>query len=81
MADSKAQTVESFGPNNASFTMEGDDIVIRVNSKGMAVNTDGSPKLVGTPNKDKQPRKTNLVATSGGFKGVGMCNVSLNVTS
>lgn len=71
-----------YGPGNMSATLEGTDLVIRVdtthvvkprgetmpdNRKGAA---EGATKL----------RPTNLIASSGGFIGVGAVRVSLNVT-
>lgn len=74
-----------YGRNNISMTLEGTDIVVRIDSKALALNADGTEKAVGTPNPTKADpnkiRAVNLVGTSGGFSGVGECQVSVNVTS
>jgi len=70
-----------YGPQNYNVIMEGDDLVIRVDTKSMSHNPDGSECLRGTPNATGTARKMNLVGTSGGFKGIGSVQVSLNVTS
>lgn len=80
------QAVErKYGRNNISVTLDGADIVIRIDSKALALNADGSEKAAGTPNPTKsdpnKKRAVNLVGTSGGFTGCGECQVSVNVTS
>ena len=73
-----------YGRNNISMTLEGSDIVIRIDTRVMAQNVDGSDKAIGTPNPTKadpsNKRMVNLIGTSGGFSGVGPCQVSVNVT-
>ena len=73
-----------YGPKNFSLSMDGDDIVIRLDSKGISHAKDGTACTMGAPNPTKdEPGKTravDLVATSGGFKSIGACNVSVNVT-
>ena len=74
-----------YGRNNLSMTLDGSDIVIRIDTKALALNADGTEKAAGTPNPTKtdpnKKRAVNLVGTSGGFSGVGPCQVSVNVTS
>lgn len=74
-----------YGRNNLSMSLEGTDIVIRIDTGALALNADGTEKAVGTPNPTKndpnKKRMVNLVGTSGGFSGVGLCQVSVNVTS
>lgn len=73
-----------YGQKNLSMTLDGDDIVIRIDSKGISHGKDGSECLAGSPNPTKDnPSKTrsvDLVSTSSGFKGIGPCSVSVNVT-
>ena len=73
-----------YGRNNISMTLEGSDIVIRIDTRVMAQNGDGTDKAAGTPNPTKsdpnKKRAVNLIGTSGGFSGVGPCQVSVNVT-
>lgn len=70
----KGPDKRKYGANNVSITMDGTDIVIRV---------DATVQLhaAGTPNAQGKERKRNLVATTSGFSTVGSCQVSLNVTS
>lgn len=74
-----------YGRNNISMSLDGSDIVIRIDTGAMALNPDGSDKAAGTPNPTKEDptkkRVVNLIATSGGFATVGECRVSVNVTS
>ena len=74
-----------YGRNNISMVLDGTDIVIRIDTKALAQNADGTDKAAGTPNPTKldpnKVRMVNLVGTSGGFSGVGSCQVSVNVTS
>lgn len=76
---------QKYGPKNCVVAMEGDDIVIRVNTKGISHNRSGDPCLAGSPNPTKDDpgklRVVNLVGTSGGFTNIGGCSVSVNVTS
>lgn len=72
-----------YGRDNFTVAMDGDDIVVRIDSKSIALNTDETPKIAGSPNlgvKDHPPRVLDLVGTSGGFERVGGCKVSCNVT-
>lgn len=74
-----------YGRNNIRMSLEGTDIVIRIDSKEMALNVDGTEKAAGSPNPTKddpnKKRAVNLIGTSGGFTTVGECRVSVNVTS
>lgn len=74
-----------YGRNNISMDMDGTDIVIRIDGRVLALNNDGTSKAAGTPNPTKdnpnKVRGVDLVATSGGFKGIDSFQVSLNVTS
>jgi len=77
------ETMGKYGRNNFTSDMDGDDIVIRIDSKGIAFNKDETPKIAGSINqgtKDKTERVLDLVGTSGGFDRVGGCKVSVNVT-
>lgn len=73
-----------YGRNNISMVLEGSDIVIRIDTNVMAQNADGSDKTAGSPNPTQSDpnkvRKVDLIGTSGGFSGVGACQVSVNVT-
>lgn len=73
-----------YGRNNISMTLEGTDIVIRIDGTATALNGDGSEKVSGSPNPTKdnpnKVRVVDLVGTSGGFTGMGECQVSVNVT-
>ncbi len=78
----KTQAENKFGPQNYDVALSDDGILtIRVDTKGVSHNPDGSECLRGTPNASGQARKMNLIGTSGGFKGIGSVQVSLNVTS
>ncbi len=81
----QAQPTRRYGRNNISMTLDGSDIVIRIDTKVLAQNADGTDKAAGTPNPTKTDpnklRMVNLVGTSGGFSGVGACQVSVNVTN
>lgn len=74
-----------YGRNNIHLSMDGTDLLIRIDTAAMALNADGTPKRAGTPNPTKADpnkiRSVDLIATSGGFKGIGACQVSCNVTS
>jgi len=63
-----------YGSNNVDIRMDGDDLVIRLNTKTIL-------HAAGTPKANGQERKRNLIATTGGFQGCGSVQVSLNVTS
>ena len=63
-----------FGPNNVQLSMDGSDLLIRVDPSVIL-------HAAGTPNKAGQERKVNLVATTRGFASMGSVQVSLNVTS
>lgn len=63
-----------YGANNCSVTMEGTDMVIRLDTTVIL-------HAAGTENKAGKERKRNLIATTGGFAVAGSCQVSLNVTS
>lgn len=74
-----------YGRNNLHLSMDGTDIVIRIDTSAMALNVDGTSKLTGTPAPTKKDpnrvRSVDLIATSAGFKGIGSLQVSCNVTS
>ncbi len=78
-------TDQKYGPKNCSVSMEGDDIVIRVHTKSISHNRNGTPCKAGSPNPTvKDPdkiRAVDLIGTTGGFARIGECGVSLNVTS
>jgi hypothetical protein len=77
---------DKYGPRNVLVLMEGDDLVIRVDtkriigSKGDLKNPDRADDDA-YANDPKNTRKKNLVATSGGFMGSpdGRVDISLNV--
>lgn len=67
-------TPANYGSNNVDIRMEGNDLVIRLNTKTIL-------HKAGTLKADGKERKMNLVATTGGFQNCGQVRVSLNVTS
>ncbi len=77
--------LSKFGRNNFHVEMDGTDLLIRIDTSSIALNADGTPKKAGSPNPTKSDphklRVVDLIATSSGFKGVGTCQVSCNVTS
>jgi hypothetical protein len=77
---------DKYGPRNVLVLMEGDDLVIRVDTKRI-IGRKGELKNLtladdpGYADDPKNIRKKNLVATSGGFMGSpdGRVDISLNV--
>lgn len=63
-----------YGNGNVSITMEGNDIVLRIDSEVIL-------HKAGTLNTQGKERKRDLVATTAGFATIGSRQVSLNVTS
>lgn len=75
---------QKYGKKNLQLALEGSEIILRIDTKGIAHNASGNPCVAGSPNPSKadpgKVRVVDLIATSGGFASVGDCKVSVNVT-
>jgi hypothetical protein len=77
----QGKSENEYGPSNVKLAMEGDDVVIRLSSKGIAHNSDGTECRAGTAKPKGGVRAADLISTTNGFAVVGSVKVSLNVTS